>query len=92
MEELVEKECLVNCLQSLFDLFFGGVIVIDVYGVVCEVNLVVLGLFGELLVGMFWCEVIVCCFVLCEDDGYEIFLCDGCCLFIVICLLNGELG
>lgn len=71
---------------------FVGVVVIDGQGIVCQVNEQVKVFLGELLEGELWCIIIVCLFKFCVDDGYEVFLYDGCWVKLFIMLFVNELG
>ncbi|RMV15789.1 sensor histidine kinase [Pseudomonas savastanoi] len=92
LQELAEKERLVNRLQNLLDLLPGGVIVIDGMGVVREANPAAIDLLGQPLLGMLWRHVISRCFAPREDDGHEVSLKDGRRLSIATRSLDAEPG
>ena len=76
-EELAEKECLANRLQSLLGFLPGGVVVLDAAGRVTECNPAARDMLGEPLEGMPWVEVIARCFAPRVDDGHEVSTRDG---------------
>jgi two-component system sensor histidine kinase FlrB len=92
MQELAEKERLANRLQNLLDLLPGGVIVIDVQGIVREANPAARELLGLPLEGELWRHVITRCFAPREDDGHEVSLKDGRRLSIATRSLDAEPG
>lgn len=76
-EELAEKECLANRLESLLNFLPGGVVVLDAAGRVTEINPAAREMLGEPLEGVFWREVIERCFAPRCDDGHEVSTRDG---------------
>lgn len=76
-DELAEKECLANRLQSLLGFLPGGVVVLDAAGRVSECNPAARDMLGEPLEGMHWRDVITRCFAPRVDDGHEVSTRDG---------------
>lgn len=76
-DELAEKECLANRLQSLLGFLPGGVVVLDAAGRVSECNPAARDMLGEPLEGMYWRDVITRCFAPRVDDGHEVSTRDG---------------
>lgn len=75
--EYQEKSKVTSRLNTLLDILPGGVVVLDLNGVVCECNPVASDLLGEPLEGESWMTIIDRCFSPRSDDGHEISLKDG---------------
>lgn len=76
-DELAQKECLANRLESLLNFLPGGVVVLDAAGRVSECNPAAREMLGEPLETMFWRDVIKRCFSPRCDDGHEVSTYDG---------------
>lgn len=72
LDELTEKECLANRLETLIKSLPGGVIVIDSSGLIVESNPVAEALLEPELNYKYWRDVIARCFMPRKDDGHEV--------------------
>lgn len=77
LQELAEKDKLANRLESLLNFLPGGVVVLDLKGVVRECNPVAIEFLDEPVKGELWRDVVARCFAPRKDDGHEVSLHDG---------------
>ena len=72
LNELTEKECLANRLETLIQSLPGGVVVIDSSGLIVESNPAAEALLEPELQYKYWREVVTRCFTPRQDDGHEV--------------------